>query len=96
MASQSVHHITGPHCGTHTEGAQLYRAIEPLLNNHEHVELHFDQITVASSSFFNGLFRPIIQDYGKDVLAHQISFEGLTRTQTFILQRTQRLWLSQT
>lgn len=95
MTKQSVVHITGPHCGTHAEGEQLYLAINILLKNHEHVELDFNHIEVASSSFFNELFRRIIYQYGEDFLARHISYTALTPRHTFVLHRTQRLWLPQ-
>jgi len=96
MPSQSVVQITGPYCGTHVEGAQLYRAIEPLLKNHAHVVLNFADITVTSSSFFNGLFRPITETYGRQCLVDHLSYTELTPRHRFVLERTQRLWLPQT
>lgn len=96
MPSQSVVAITGPHCGTHVEGKSLYRAIEPRLNNQEHVALNFTGITIASSSFFNGLFRPITDTYGAQYLIDHLTYTGLTTRHRFVLERTIALWLPQT
>lgn len=93
MTTLSVVQITGPHCGTHVEGAQLYRTIEPLLKNHEHIMLNFGGITVASSSFFNGLFRPITDTYGRQHLVDHLSYTDLAPRHRFVLEHTQQLWL---
>lgn len=94
MPTQSVIQITGPHCGTHLEGDALYRAIARFLNNHDHVTLDFADITVATSSFFNGLFRPITLSHGAQCLTDLLSYTGLMPRHRFVLDRTQRLWLT--
>lgn len=93
MTTLCLVEMIGPHCGTDVEGTHLYQTLEPLLQNHEHIRLNFGGITVASSSFFNGLFRPITETYGRQYLVDHLSYTNLAPRHRFVLEHTQRLWL---
>lgn len=88
MTKLSVVQIAGPYCGTHAEGKKVYTAIEASLRKHEHVELDFDQIELASSSFFNELFGRIIDEFGEEFLTSHLSYISLKPRHTFVLERT--------
>ena len=66
MTRLSIVEIAGPYCGTQTEGEKLYRVIVPHLRANEKVVLDFDNVEIASSSFFNEVFGLITEDFGED------------------------------
>jgi hypothetical protein len=88
MIRLSIVEIAGPYCGTHSEGEQVFRAIAPLLRRQEHVELDFDQVELASSSFFNELFGSITEVFGEDFVEEYLSYASLKPRHKFVLDRT--------
>lgn len=91
MTKLSVVQIAGPYCGTHAEGEKVYMAIEVMLRKHERIELDFDKIELASSSFFNELFGRIIDEFGEEFLASHLSYTSLKPRHTFVLERTRHI-----
>jgi len=88
MTRLSVVQIAGPYCGTHSEGEKLYAALAPLLKRREKIALDFDQIEIASSSFFNELFGRITEEFGEDLIEGYISYISLKPRHQFVLDHT--------
>ena len=88
MTRLSVAKIAGPYCGTHSEGEKLYAAVAPFLKRGEKIALDFDQVEIASSSFFNELFGSIIEEFGEELIEEYISYVSLKPRHQFVLDRT--------
>ena len=67
----------------------LYRVIAPYLSRNEKVVLDFEGVQLASSSFFNELFRHVIDHFGESVLNSQIAYASLKPRHQFVLDRSQ-------
>jgi len=80
--------IVGPYCGTHLEGEQLFRSIAPLLQKNEKVLLDFENVEMASSSFFNALFGLISENFGDAMLEPHITYTSLRPRHQFVLERS--------
>lgn len=89
MIKLSLVQLVGPYCGTHTEGEMLYHVIAPYLGCKEKVVLDFEGVQLASSSFFNELFRHVIDRFGESVLNSQITYASLKPRHQFVLDRSQ-------
>lgn len=90
MIRLSIVEITGPYCGTQTEGEKLYRAIVPHLRANEKVVLDFANVEIASSSFFNEVFGLVAEDFGEEILESHISYDSLKPRLQFVFERSQR------
>lgn len=83
--------VGSPYCGTYEDGVKLYRVLYSLLNGSppaESVELDFEGIKLASSSFFNAAIGNLLQEFGDHSSQLPISYLNITPRDRFIRDRT--------
>lgn len=90
MTRLSIIEIAGAYCGTHVEGEKVYSAIAPYLRGNEKVILDFDNVEMASSSFFNEVFNLVVEDFGEKILESNIFYDSVKPRLQFVLERSQR------
>ena len=83
-----VKDVIGPYGGTYEDGAKLYRVISGLLKDAQHVELDFDGIELASSSFFYGAIGPLLQQCDGRAGPLPLSYLNVSPRDTFVLDHT--------
>lgn len=83
-----VFKITGPFCGTSKEGDLLYQAILPALSNNEEIELDFEDVEIASSSFFNSVIVRIVEEFGEQFVESHVKYRSLKPRHSFVLGRS--------
>lgn len=89
MNRLTVKDIVGsPYCGTYEDGVKLYRVLYSLLKDSRPVELDFEGIRLASSSFFNAAIGNLLQEFGDHSSQLPISYLNLTPRDRFIRDRT--------
>ena len=83
--------VGSPYCGTYEDGVKLYRVLYSLLNSSppvESVELDFEGIKLASSSFFNAAIGNLLQEFGDHSSQLPISYLNITPRDRFVRDRT--------
>ena len=85
-----VKDIVGPYGGTYEDGVKLYREIDSLLKDSQRVELDFEGIELASSSFFNGTIGKLFQEFAGGTAQLPVSFLNLTSRDEFVLDHTRK------
>jgi hypothetical protein len=91
MTRLSVAPIASPYCATYREADELFNHIAVYLRVGEPIELDFENVEIASSSFFNELFGRITEVFGQDVAETQISYFGLKPRHRFVLERIRHI-----
>lgn len=90
MVSIIVQSITGPFCGTSSQGDALYSQIVPVLKRNEEIELDFKGIELASSSFFSAVIGRAIEEFGWGHVRHHMRYRSLKPRHEFVLDRTMK------
>lgn len=80
--------VGSPYCGTYEDGVELYRVVYALLKDSRPVELDFEGIQLASSSFFNAAIGNLLQEFGDHSSQLPISYLNVTPRDRFIRDRT--------
>ena len=88
MIRLSVKDIAGVQCGTEREGLLLYKSLAPLLIVADAIELDFDGVELASSSFFNASIGCAFTEFGEKYVRDSISYVGVNPRVWFVLDRT--------
>jgi hypothetical protein len=88
MTKLSVAEIATPYCATYKQAELLYDQVSTYLRAGERVELDFENVELASSSFFNELFGRIIEEFGHDFVARHLNYLALKPRHRFVLERT--------
>jgi hypothetical protein len=83
--------IASPYCATYKEADELFNQIAVHLRAGETIELDFENVELASSSFFNELFGRITEVFGQAVAENQISYFGLKPRHKFVLERIRHI-----
>lgn len=91
MTRLSVLKLAGPYCATYEQGEQLFLEIADYLRSGELVELDFEGVDLASSSFFNELFGRIFEEFGNELLESHLSYLRLKPRHKFVLDRTRHI-----
>ncbi len=78
--------IVGPYGGTYEDGCKLYQELCPLLESSQRVELGFEGMRLAFSSFFSGAIGNLIHESSGDSLP--VSFRNFTPRDRFVLDHT--------
>ena len=79
--------VGSSYCGTYEDGVKLYR-VYALLKDSRPVELDFEGIQLASSSFFNAAIGNLLQEFGDHSSQLPISYLNVTPRDRFIRDRT--------
>lgn len=81
--------VGSPYCGTYEDGVKLYRVLYSLLKDSPRpVELDFEGIKLASSSFFNVAVGNLLQEFGDHSSQLPLSYLNITPRDRFIRDRT--------
>jgi len=91
MTRLSIFKIAGPYCATYKQGEQLFYQIARHFKAGEKVELDFENVELASSSFFNELFGRISEEFGDEFRESHLLYFGLKPRHKFVLERTQHI-----
>lgn len=88
MIKLSVKAVAGIQCGTDAEGTRLGDMLFPLLESGQNVELDFDGVELASSSFFNASIGLAFSKFGEKFVRDHVAFSNLKPRVQFVLDRT--------
>lgn len=84
----TVKNIIGPYGGTYEDGIKVFHAFRHLLEDSQHIELDFDGMKAASSSFFNGVIGTLLPQYDYDPSKLPVSFRNFSRNNQFVFDHT--------
>jgi hypothetical protein len=91
MTRLSVAALASPYCATYKQADQLFNHIAVHLRGGEAVELDFEKVELASSSFFNELLGRITDAFGQEVTEKRLSYFALKPRHKFVLERTRHI-----
>ncbi len=88
MSKLIVKNIVGPYGGTYEDGLKVSDAFHHFLEDSQHIELDFEGMKSASSSFFNGVIGVLLPQYDYDPSKLPVSFRNFSRIHQFVFDRT--------
>ena len=92
MTKLSVKSIAGIQCGTDSDGTRLRDQLLPLLKSGEKVELDFEGVELASSTFFNASIGLAFRHFGEQFISEHVIYSNLKSRVQFVLDRTLRTY----
>lgn len=86
--------VAGAQCGTEFEGTRLRDQLLPLLSSGETVELDFEGVGLASSTFFNASIGHAYNQFGAGFLRDHVTYSNVKSRVQFVLDRTLRTYVT--